>query len=183
MKSYTEDGGGGQTTGRGGARVSKSDVTCRALGSLDELNSHVGLCLAACSASRDEPIDRALRPIQPELLALGAMLAGAGQAARDGARVDPSAVGRLQEQLDAICAELGDLTSFILPGGCELTCRLHVARTVCRRAERAVVAWTEAGLDCPPHILQYVNRLSDLLFALARLANRQAGVEDRPWRE
>ncbi len=89
----------------------------------------------------------------------------------------------MERQIDAAWAKLPELEHFILPEGCELACRLHVARTVCHRAERAVVAWADsgAGREVPPEILRYLNRLSDLLFALARLANRKAGMGEETW--
>ena len=92
-----------------------------------------------------------------------------------------SAVDRMAGQIDAATAKLGELEHFILPAGCELTCRLHVARTVCRRAERAVVAFAAAGGPVSAVVLRYLNRLGDLLFTLARLANHNAGVAEAPW--
>ena len=181
MRIYTRSGDEGRTTGPGGRRVSKSDAAIRALGCLDELNAHVGLCLAACGPDPRGEIRQTLMPLQAELLTGGAMLAAPADTAGCGAGLDAAAVGRLEGRIDSIGAQLGALKAFILPRGSELTCRLHLARTVCRRAERAVVAWADAGNEAPPVVLQYLNRLSDLLFVLARLANHNAGIEDVTW--
>jgi len=188
MKSYGnrkpgDEGDGGETARYGGSRVRKGHPTVVANGEVDELNAHVGLCVVAAeSAGGQAPpgLANALGRIQADLMAVGAMLAVApGQAPP--AAVDPSDVARLESEIAAAAETLTPLESFLLSGGCELASRLHVARCVCRRAERAVVAAIDAGHALPPVALRYLNRLSDLLFELARSANRAAGVEDRPW--
>lgn len=175
MTLYTKTGDAGLTTSLTGRRVLKDDLLMHASGSLDELNCHVGLSLAAVGAAKYKPVKQALKPIQRELFSLGAMLVGAG-----GSSLSDTAVKRMEQQIDAIWAELGQLHSFLLPGGCEPACRLHVARTVCRRAERGVVTLIGAQAPAPPVVLRYLNRLSDLLFALARQANAIAGESDDP---
>jgi cob(I)alamin adenosyltransferase len=195
MKIYTKRGDRGDTDpglprrrpGKpgDGRRVRKSDVRVAALGEVDELNAHIGLCLAACSAAGNGEVAEALRPVQGELCAIAAKL-GASPAGGD-LKPDEAAPARMERQIDAAWAELPNLAHFILPEGCELACRLHVARTVCRRAERAIVALADSGASdndtrkVPPEVFRYVNRLSDLLFALARLANRHAGVGEQTW--
>ncbi|MGA2266118.1 MAG: cob(I)yrinic acid a,c-diamide adenosyltransferase [Phycisphaerae bacterium] len=174
-----DDGDTGPGDGR---RVRKSDPAVAALGDLDELNVHVGLCLQGALADGHKDIVAALEPLQAELCTLAAHLGGMGTT------FDGSAVARLERQIDAAWAELPPLEKLILPRGCELACRLHVARTVCRRAERAIVALADAGAGAgtaskkvPPEVLRYLNRLSDLLFALARLANHYAGTGEETW--
>ncbi len=180
MKIYTRTGDGGLTHGPSGNRLSKSDPAVCALGCLDELNSHIGLCMAGCELAQQEQLRKALEPIQSELLAIGASLASAKDK-QPQVRLNEAAIKRIENLIDDICSDLNNLKAFILPGGCELACRLHVARTVCRRCERSIIAWADAGGKIPPFVLQYINRLSDLLFTLARLANALAGRQDTAW--
>ena len=177
MKIYTRDGDDGSTD-LGGRRIRKSAPRCEAVGTIDELNCHIGLCLQSAEAAGQQDIRESLGPIQEDLFAAAALLAGAGAKVS----LDEAAVGGIEERLDAVSAKLGEVRHLVVPAGCELSCRLHVARGVCRRAERAVVAAEDAGVDVPPVVLQYMNRLSDFLFVLARLANHQAGVQERLWR-
>jgi cob(I)alamin adenosyltransferase len=178
MALYTKAGDGGDTDRGDGQRVRKTDRRIVALGEVDELNAHIGLCLAACSAAGDGEIAEVLRPLQQELMALAAIVAGM---AAEAAGVDESAPARMEGQIDSAWEILPPIEHFIVPSGCELACRLHAARTVCRRVERAVIAHGDGGGQVPPTVLRYLNRLSDLLFALARLANRRAGVEEQTW--
>lgn len=165
---YTRSGDAGETSLGDGTRVPKLDPRIRAYGAVDELTSFIGLALAA----PDLPAD--LRPlllrIQNELYDLGADLAVPVE--REGRlRVSEALVAGLEEECDRLNAGLEPLTSFVLPGGSEAAARLHVARAVCRRAEReAWAASREAALN--PQALVYLNRLSDLLFIAARVANR-----------
>ena len=152
----------------------KDNPAMRTLGDLDELTAHIGLCIAACDDPDDEHVWPALAGALDDLMALGAVLAG-------NAQLPAGSVGRLEQVIDSAEAKVGELKSFILPGGCELACRLHVARTVCRRAEREAVAWADAGGMVLPTVLAYLNRLSDALFVLARVANRLAGMGDIAW--
>ncbi len=182
MKLYTKTGDDGTTGRPGGGRTSKSDPLVAAGGAVEELNAHLGLCLAHASAEDAVRIVEALGTVQSDVLAAGALLAAVGTGERPGASLDASCVDRMEREIDEAHASLPALKSFVVPGGAELTCRLHVARTVCRRAERAVVAAADGGADVPAVVLQYLNRLGDLLFVLARLANRAAGAEEEPWR-
>ena len=159
-KIYTRGGDAGETSLGDGSRVSKLDPRIVALGEVDELNSFVGWCAAG--------LDR----IQNELFDLGADLAVPGG---DRLRIEQPYVDRLEAEIDAANAQLEPLKSFVLPGGTETAARLYVARAVCRRAERAVLAVDAAN----PLVAIYLNRLSDLLFVLARLAN---GGDEPLWR-
>jgi cob(I)alamin adenosyltransferase len=166
---YTRGGDRGETSLGDGARVSKLDPLVRAYGDVDELNSLLGWTITSVGD------DRRLRRIQNELFDLGADLS-VPYAADDGKlRIDQPAIDRLELDCDEVNAALPELRSFVLPGGTEAAGRLHVARAVCRRAERTVLA---AALERPVNPLApvYLNRLSDLLFILARTANAD-GVE------
>jgi cob(I)alamin adenosyltransferase len=178
VKIYTRTGDAGETSLLGGARVSKHDPRVDAYGEVDELNAWLGLA----RASRVDPaIDQELVHLQEDLFALGAQLADpAGKLA---ARVTKAIIAddhvrRLESLIDRLEAELPPLRRFLLAGGTPAGAALHVARTVCRRAERRMVA-----LDPPvdPVLLRYVNRLSDLLFVLARAVNHRGGVPETEW--
>jgi cob(I)alamin adenosyltransferase len=169
---YTRGGDAGETSLGDGSRVSKLDPRIRAFGAVDELNSQLGLALAAAHDSED--LGSVLTRIQNELFDVGASLSVPWEL-EDRLRVDPGQIDALERDCDRFNASLPELKSFVLPGGSELAARLHVARAVCRRAEReALAAAPEVELD--PLALVYLNRLSDLLFILARAAN-PAGEE------
>ena len=173
---YTRAGDAGETSLGNGRRVSKEDPRIEAYGTVDELNAFVGLALAA-----DLPPEFRswLEQVQNDLFDLGADLAVPLEDERERLRVSQEQIDRLEEMCDRANEELEPLRSFVLPAGGEAAVRLHVARTVCRRAERLVVALAaEASLN--PLAVAYLNRLSDLLFILARAANRPAG--DRLWK-
>lgn len=175
---YTRTGDAGQTGLFGGGRVPKSHRRVAAYGEVDELNAVLGWALLRLD---DENAER-LRLIQADLFAIGAHLA-TPPGARAEAHLPPLPADRVsafERWIDAAEAELEPLRSFILPGGGEAGAALHLARTVCRRAERAVVALAEAE-DVDAGILAYLNRLSDLLFVMARLANHRAGRTETPW--
>lgn len=183
MKVYTRTGDEGFTSLIGGGRARKDDPRVEALGGLDELNSVIGWAL--CEARRVEHvfISGALEPVQRELFVLGSRMAmlGTGKLPPD---LPQAAVDRMERDIDVIWADLEPLTSFIIPGGSELGSRLHVARAVCRRAERAVIHLLNPTAEVvlfDPLAVKYLNRLNDLLFALARLANRDAGENDVLW--
>jgi cob(I)alamin adenosyltransferase len=178
-KVYIKVGDEGFTFRPGGQRVPKSDPAVEAVGTIDELNAHLGLCLAG--AGELAPVREAIAPVQSGLLTVGALLAAAGTQERPSVNLDETAVAGMERQIDRMTAKLPELTHFILPAGCELACRLHVARTVCRRAERRAVALAEAGAPVPPEVLRYLNRLSDLLFTAARCADQAAGQADVVW--
>jgi cob(I)alamin adenosyltransferase len=175
MAVYTRNGDDGSTRGLDGQLVPKDAPRPTALGELDELNAHLGLSLAACGEAE---IGDHLRQIQAELFALGAVLAGAGlPAGRDLAADD---IRRLEEWIDRAESKLPPIQRFVMPAGTELVARLHVARTVCRRAERAAVALSREA-DVPAEVLAYLNRLGDLLFVYARWANCCEGVDETTW--
>lgn len=185
MSIYTRQGDDGRAD-RGGERTAKSDPFFEAIGTVDELNAQIGLCRAAVEPLGPEsPIGTALGAAQGELLTVGALLAvGAGMVSggRDAeARLEAAAEG-IEQRIDDGEERLRAMTSFVLPGGCEASARLHVARTVCRRAERRVVAARQAGAAVPEPVLRYLNRLGDLLFTLAREANAAAGAAEQEWR-
>jgi cob(I)alamin adenosyltransferase len=163
---YTRGGDRGQTSLGDGTRVSKLDPLVRAFGAVDELNSLVGLTQVV---TRNERLAR----IQNELFDLGADLCVPYTAAGTRLRITQEAIDRLEQDCDEANAPLPDLKSFILPGGSEAAARLHVARSVCRRVEREVLA-AAAERPVNPLASVYLNRLSDLLFILARAANTEA---------
>lgn len=178
MKLYTKTGDDGTTGLFGGDRIAKSSARVDAYGTVDETNAAIGVARAA----RCEPaVDDVLAGIQKDLFALGAELACVpGREARlPTALLGDADIARLERAIDEADAACAPLRAFILPGGSPLAAALHLARTVCRRAERAVLAMD----DAPPRsaLVIYLNRLSDLLFALARRANALAGVADVPW--
>jgi cob(I)alamin adenosyltransferase len=180
MKIYTRTGDDGYTGRRGGQRLRKSDPRMGAQGELDELNSMLGWC--ACQARGDQAeLASRLEAIQAELLGLGAMVAAAGTDRQVPDRPDNSDIERLELWIDQAWQQCQPLEHFILPGGVELACRLHVTRAVCRRAERAMVAAAEPEPRISAVIFQYLNRLGDLLFAWARLANHLAGQGETQW--
>jgi len=181
MKLYTGKGDDGGTVRPGGARIRKTDPMCEACGTIDELDAHLGLALAEATDRGQAEVAEALAPLQAELLAVGAVVASAGTEVQPHVTLDPASMTRMERRIDAVCAKLPDLKEFILPGGCKLACRLHVTRAVCRRAERRIVALADADVPLPPAVVPYLNRLGDLLFALARLANHQAGLGDAAW--
>ena len=177
MAIYTRSGDDGSTAGADGRAVRKSDPGMCAMGALDELAAVIGLCHIACAPGTAEHIVGELARIQGEAMTVCGILAGSTA----GIEFCRSGTERLEGLIDAGEEELRKLSTFILPGGCELACRLNVARTVCRRAERETVAWADAGGTVPPQVGAYLNRLGDALFVLARLANHHAGVDDIAW--
>lgn len=178
MKIYTRTGDQGETGLFGGGRVAKSNVRVAAYGAVDELNAVLGW--AATQQGTD--VAGRLRGVQEDLFAIGAHLAtpGAGARKRPALPALPDDVGELEAWIDELDAGLPQLRAFILPGGSPAAAALHVARTVCRRAERSVVALAGAEVVAPG-VVVYLNRLSDLLFTLARAANRAAGIPDVEW--
>ena len=179
MKIYTRGGDAGETTLFDGTRVSKADPRVDAYGDIDELNAVLGLARAA---GVDAGLDARLERLQRDLFAIGARLADpavrvAGRAAK--AALGAGDVARLESWIDEAEADLKPLRRFILPGGSGAGSTLHLARTVCRRAERHIVGLGGPAVD--PEVVAYVNRLSDLLFVFARLANARAGVPDVEW--
>ena len=179
MKIYPRTGDGGETALFDGTRVSKADPRVDAYGAVDELNAVLGL---AAAHGTDEQVSGFLTAIQRDLHAVGSRLADPAHriAPRvDKVTVDARAVARLEGVIDLLEGELPPLTRFILSGGCAAGAALHLARTVCRRAERQVVSLGPDAVE--PEVLEYLNRLSDLLFVMARAVNRRAGVPETPW--
>lgn len=181
MRIYTRTGDEGNTGLFGGGRVPKDDPRVEAYGAVDELNSFIGMARAIALLPR---IDEVLAPIQRDLFGLGAILATPNLAKMheqlEKARIDAERIAQLERAIDAGEEELEPLTAFILPGGTPKAAALHVARTVCRRAERRVVSLQQT-VELPPLVTIYLNRLSDLLFVLARVANRRAGAGEVTW--
>jgi len=174
---YTRGGDSGETSLGDGSRVSKLDCRIGAFGTVDELNSALGVVLAGdVPAGLREPLTR----IQNELFDVGADLS-VPWGVTDRLRVEQGMIDWLEGLCDDFNAELPELRSFVLPGGTEAAARLHVARTVCRRAERDVLVASEE-LELNPLVLVYLNRLSDLLFILARSANAGAGADEPLWK-
>lgn len=178
MKIYTRTGDSGETSYFDGTRVRKDDARLDTYGDVDELNAWLGLV----RASRiDEDLDESVRRIQQDLFALGAQLADPADKLSPRvtkAIISPDDVIRLESLIDGYESELPPLRKFILAGGTPAGAALHVARTVCRRAERRMVALEPA---VAPVLLQYTNRLSDLLFVLARVVNHRGGVPEAEW--
>ena len=178
-KIYTRTGDAGETRLVSGETVSKADPRVEAYGGVDELNAVVGL--VRLHTAGDARLDPILARIQNDLFDLGADLA-TPERGQTALRIIPAQVTRLENEIDDLNASLSALTSFVLPGGSPTSATLHLARTVCRRAERAAVAFAPAH---PPgahqDALRYLNRLSDLLFVAARFANDQ-GASDILWK-
>ena len=180
-KIYTKTGDRGDTGLFGGGRVGKDHPRVEAYGDVDELNAAIGL---ARSIELMPRIDEVLVPVQRDLFGLGALLATPDldkmhqQLAK--ARIDEARIAQLEHAIDDGDRELEPLRAFILPGGTPKSAALHVARTVCRRAERRVVH-LQHEVEIPPIVVVYLNRLSDLLFTLARLANARAGAGEVTW--
>ena len=176
-KIYTRGGDAGETSLGDGSRTSKLDLRIEAYGTVDELNSALGLVLAA---DRPEEIGDVLSRVQNELFDLGADLSVPLES-EGRLRVTQGQVDVLEHECDRFNAVLPELRSFVLPGGSEVAARLHIARTICRRAEREALRASGAH-SLNPLVLVYLNRLSDLLFILARAANAADGREEPLWR-
>lgn len=177
MKIYSKTGDDGTTGLVGGGRLAKSELRIQAIGDVDELNAHIGECRRRAAGG---PLEFRLAEIQHRLFDLGAELACEPEGRIQLAKLEDASIRTLEASIDEQVSELEPLRNFILPGGCELSCGLHLARCVCRRAERAVVT-LDASANVRPVILEYLNRLSDWLFIAARTANRLANVEDIKW--
>jgi len=179
MKIYTKTGDKGDTALFGGQRVPKDALRVEAYGTVDELNSVLGIVLAD---NNDSSIELVLRPIQMKLFSLGAELATPDPGKTSAIpHIGPDDTAHLESLIDSLGAGLPPLRNFIVPGGTPSAARIHFARTVCRRAERAVVrlSHTEPVGD---ETIAYLNRLSDFLFVLARHVNLKAGVQEVPWK-
>jgi cob(I)alamin adenosyltransferase len=179
MKIYTKTGDQGETSLFDNSRVSKADPRVDAYGEVDELNACLGVVRAA---GLDGDVAASLEQIEKDLFAVGARLADpsariAGRVTR--AAVTGADIERLEVTIDRLESEVPALRRFILPGGCDAGALLHLARTVCRRAERRVVALGPDAVE--PVVIVYLNRLSDLLFVMARAVNHRAGRPETEW--
>lgn len=192
MKIYTRTGDKGQTSLYGGMRVPKNHRRVEAYGTLDELNSCLGIAVSHCE---DVATKGWLEKVQADLFQLGAWLASpkASVNLRDGKdpetggelvgdlKVSLKTIEHMERQIDVWESELEPLANFILPGGCTLGATIHLARTICRRAERQCVYMKEGGEETPAIAIQYLNRLADALFVLARFVNHKAGKKEIKW--
>jgi cob(I)alamin adenosyltransferase len=181
MKIYTRTGDSGDTGLFGGGRVPKDHPRVEAYGDVDELNAVIGI---ARSAELMPRVDEVLVPIQRDLFSIGALLATPDPARMHDhlakARIGDERIAELEHAIDACDRELEPLKAFIVPGGTQKAAALHVARTVCRRAERRVIS-LQREVEIPQIVVVYLNRLSDLLFTLARVANARAGAGEVTW--
>ena len=178
MKIYTKTGDDGETGLFGGGRVPKDSPRVSAYGELDELNAGLGVARAAGVGA----LDGLCQTLQEQLFTVGAVLATPRGSKADAhiPHVRPEWISEMETAMDGLEAELPKMTHFILPGGTSGSAALHLSRTVCRRAERSVVALVRDG-TVEGRVLQYLNRLSDLLFMMARAVNHRAGVPDVKW--
>ena len=178
MKIYTKKGDSGETSLFGGTRVPKSNERIEAYGTVDELNSFVGL---AASYELSEAGTKYVRKIQELLFTLGADLATPPSSKTRIERISEDDVTLLEDAIDELEEDLESLKNFILPGGSQPGATLHVARTICRRAERATVACSKSD-NISDNCIKFLNRLSDFLFVLARYENKNAGVREETWK-
>jgi cob(I)alamin adenosyltransferase len=179
VKIYTKTGDSGDTRLFDGTKVRKHDDRVEAYGAVDELNSFIG---AATSFLDDGELIGILAAIQKDLFSVGAQLADPGfkDQSRAKFKLPAERITALESAIDAFETELPPLRQFILPGGGQAGAMLHVARTVCRRAERQVVSLSEK-LEVNPGLIVYLNRLSDFLFVIARVVNHRQGKQEIPW--
>lgn len=176
MKLYTKQGDDGTTGLAGGSRVPKNDPRVSAYGDIDETNAAIGVAIAICD---HDDIKQWLAQIQSDLFSIGAELA-APQSSGGPHDIDGPSITRLETWIDAATDEVPPLKSFVLPGRTACAASLHVARTVSRRAERSVVGLSQQSA-VRKEVIHYLNRLSDFLFAAARLVNHRHGVPEEPW--
>lgn len=177
---YTGGGDTGETSLLGGVRVPKSHPRMEAIGAIDELNSAIGVAIALLD---DAALSETLTGVQNHLFNLGAELAEERHGRMtESLRTNEAQVHKMESQIDRLDAQLPKLQQFVLPGGHAAAAQLHVARSICRRAERELVRLSETTAVNPQDIV-YLNRLSDLLFALARRVNQLHGLPDVPWRK
>lgn len=179
MKIYTRTGDGGETRLFGGSRVSKDDARIEAGGAIDELNSAIGLARTSC---QDTELQGHLSRLQEHLFTVGAELSTLPGSPAEASRpeVDPVWIDALERAIDTWESELPPLKLFVLPGGGRLGAELHLARTICRRAERRIVTLASTS-EVDPRVIAFVNRLSDFLFVAARIANHREQVKEPIW--
>ena len=180
MKIYTKTGDHGMTGLLGNRRVPKDDARIDAYGTVDELNAVLGLVRAH---ELDSAADGLLAVVQADLFVVGSALADPAPGGPFHNVITGEHIARLESAIDTLETELQPLTQFILPGGTLAAAQIHLARTICRRAERLTVKLSrQPGEDVPSSLIIYLNRLSDLLFVVARIVNLRAGVADIPWK-
>jgi len=177
MPIYTRRGDKGETDVLGGARLPKDHLRIEAIGQIDELNAVLGIAIAF---SEDEKNNGLLRQIQKDIFVIGANFSGGGKVKLQ-KHITPARVTEIEHEIDKIEEQISPLHHFVLPGGSKTASLLHLARTVCRRAERSVVALSRKE-KVDPQVIIYLNRLSDLLFVMARLVNRKKRVEETMWK-
>jgi len=177
MKIYTKTGDNGTTALYGGTRLSKSDLRLEAIGSVDELNAHLGLLRDWSDKKISEDN---FQLIQEHLFVIGALLASEGKSEKI-PDLPTDIVKWLEDQIDQLDQDLPEMQFFILPGGHPLVSQAHITRCVCRRAERQVVRLSEQA-EIDPLLFQYLNRLSDYLFVLARYIGKKENVKEIPWK-
>lgn len=178
MNIYTRGGDDGTTGTLGDGRRSKADLLICALGDLDELNAFLGL-----ANSRIDGAENALERIQSQLLDIGAEIASLSKDERYIVKQLEGLTLQLEDEIDLMDKELPALTNFILPGGCDAACYLHVARAVCRRAERSLVELSATEITLRQEVVKYINRLSDWIFVQARYQNFLAEKSDTVWKK
>jgi cob(I)alamin adenosyltransferase len=181
MKIYTRHGDTGETGLLSGVRVWKNSPRLEVIGTIDELNATLGLLR---TERLPEEIDRLLERLQNELFNAGTELAAASPAESPCPAIAAQNIQEIEAAIDQSDARLQPLKGFVLPGGVRSAALFHIARTICRRAERQLAALVQLDKQAvSPSMLAYINRLSDLFFVLARLSNAQAGVADMPWKK
>jgi len=180
-KVYTKTGDRGHTSLVGGQRVSKCCDRLESYGTVDELNSHIGVLITCCTEAHDVDF---LTNVQRALFVVGGYLAtdNTSREVRTGNIVTAEMVSQLEAEIDRLETLVPPLRLFVLPGGCRAAAEAHVCRTVCRRAERCVFRLVESGADVDEQVTAYLNRLSDYLFVLARKLNADEGTEDVIWK-
>ena len=179
MKIYTKTGDRGETGLVGGKRLSKDSLRIQAYGDVDELNAFLGVCR---TFNKHTELGEILHHLQAELFDLGADLATPLDSKVQVPRVQKKQISNLEKWIDSIDEKVTPLRHFILPGGCVLSANLHLARTACRRAERSIVA-LQKHEDVGENVIMYINRLSDLLFMMARFANKVEGIDEELWKK
>ena len=180
MKVYTKTGDKGQTSLVGGQRVSKCCERLESYGTVDELNSHIGVLITYCTDAADRDF---LLNVQGRLFVAGGYLAtdNSQKDIREGNVMTAGMVAEMEQEIDRLQEALPKLRLFILPGGCRAAAYAHVCRTACRRAERCILRLAETGAAVDENLTAYMNRLSDYFFVLARKLNKDAGVADTTW--
>lgn len=177
MKIYTKTGDKGTTSLFGGKKVTKDDIQIESYGTVDELNSNIGVALSLVT---DESITDHLKRVQAILFDIGSHLASDGTSEDYLPELKEEIVDALESEMDRMDMELNPLKTFILPGGNQSIAQIHICRTVCRRAERRVVALSQVG-SISPLIIKYLNRLSDYFFVCARFQAKLDGIDEVKW--